>query len=675
MNMTKGYSILLLMAALTALTGCMADDESLQTGQAPVELMTSVGTEAPTRASATLQETQLDANTTFQVAFGSGTTLTAGTTTTYRTSDAQGHTTCTGTVQPYFALGTAQVTAHGYYPEKPSGTFSVETAQNVDDNYKHSDLMYGTATINKGSAGTLTFARKMVKIVVNTTLGDGVGEIKSVKLVGGYRTINVTDADACTLGDQLSDANSPNSTNITMYSGSHTTGTLTCAALIPPQTVGSAGSPVSFLEVETDEGTATFSLDGKTFESGKVYTYNANITFASIGITTAITGWIESSRTALENNGKEALTPAQLVRDVPLTLEATEDGTTVTFTFNGTMSYSTDGVTWNNYASGSSVTLDENETVSFKGYMGAPAINSRDVIFNNIQCDKLCYVSGNIMSLIDAAGFVGNTVLEDVDNYTFGMLFSENTNIDIRSENPLSLPATKLANFCYASMFYGCTSLTTAPELPATTLATYCYGGMFADCSRLMTAPALLATTLADHCYEEMFYGCTSLTEAPALLAETLADHCYGSMFSRCTKLTSAPALPAETLAEGCYNGMFEDCTSLTTAPELRATTLTPYCYYRMFSRCTSLTTAPELRATTLTEWCYTYMFQGCTSLNSVTCLATNISADGCTYYWLDGVAASGTFTKAASMESWPTSSWLNDYSGIPDGWTPQDAQ
>ena len=34
-------------------------------------------------------------------------------------------------------------------------------------------------------------------------------------------------------------------------------------------------------------------------------------------------------------------------------------------------------------------------------------------------------------------------------------------------------------------MFYGCTSLTTAPELPATTLATDCYGFMFRDCTLL----------------------------------------------------------------------------------------------------------------------------------------------------------------------------------------------
>ena len=40
-------------------------------------------------------------------------------------------------------------------------------------------------------------------------------------------------------------------------------------------------------------------------------------------------------------------------------------------------------------------------------------------------------------------------------------------------------------------------------------------------------------------------------------------------------------------------------------------------------------------------------------------------SADDCTYYWLNGVAATGTFTRAESMEDWTTGA-----SGIPSGWT-----
>ena len=68
-----------------------------------------------------------------------------------------------------------------------------------------------------------------------------------------------------------------------------------------------------------------------------------------------------------------------------------------------------------------------------------------------------------------------------------------------------------IGNFCYNNMFYGCTSLTTAPSLPAMTLSNYCYQNMLYGCTSLTTAPALPATTLAIQCYASMFYGCTKI--------------------------------------------------------------------------------------------------------------------------------------------------------------------
>ncbi len=120
---------------------------------------------------------------------------------------------------------------------------------------------------------------------------------------------------------------------------------------------------------------------------------------------------------------------------------------------------------------------------------------------------------------------------------------------------------------------------------------------------------------IATYCFNSMFYGCTSLTTAPSLPATTLATYCYSNMFEGCTGLTTAPSLPATKLARGCCASMFRDCTSLTTAPSLPATTLANYCYANMFNGCTSLTTAPELPATTLAEYCYSNMFNGCTAL------------------------------------------------------------
>ena len=248
-------------------------------------------------------------------------------------------------------------------------------------------------------------------------------------------------------------------------------------------------------------------------------------------------------------------------------------------------------------------------------------------------------VYGNIMSLVYGDDFIGKTTIYDRN---FQNLFSYSGLIS--AEN-LILPATTMYYGCYANMFSGCTSLTTAPELPATTLAVDCYNHMFSSCTSLTTAPELPATTLADRCYFWMFYNCTSLTTAPELPATTLAIWCYLGMFSGCTSLTTAPVLPATTLADSCYYYMFRDCTSLVNAPELPVTTLAECCYQGMFKGCTSLTTAPELPATTLAVDCYYWMFKGCTKLIYLKCLAVT-SLSGFCNSWLNGIETEGTFVK-----------------------------
>jgi hypothetical protein len=153
------------------------------------------------------------------------------------------------------------------------------------------------------------------------------------------------------------------------------------------------------------------------------------------------------------------------------------------------------------------------------------------------------------MSMLFGDNASNNFSLSGKD-FAFYRLFYNCKNIVNVSEN--FLPATTLANYCYGYMFYGCTSLTTAPALPATTLASYCYNSMFSDCTSLTTAPELPATTLVDSCYSIMFEGCTNLTTAPDLPATTLADGCYCSMFMGCTKLNYIKMLATDISASDC---------------------------------------------------------------------------------------------------------------------------
>lgn len=217
---------------------------------------------------------------------------------------------------------------------------------------------------------------------------------------------------------------------------------------------------------------------------------------------------------------------------------------------------------------------------------------------------------------------------------------------------------------------YGTSNANNSTEIAGGTASVKVYGNIMSLVNEEDFATNIDLTK--DYTFSYIFYNNTALTDASGLFmpATKLTNSCYMYMFTGCTSLTAAPALPATTLATSCYRGMFYGCTSLTAAPVLPATTLTLECYYAMFNGCSSLTVAPVLPATTLTNHCYQYMFMNNSSLNTVTCLATNISANDCTTSWLNGVAATGTFTKAASMTGWGSGA-----NGIPSGWTVKDAE
>lgn len=228
------------------------------------------------------------------------------------------------------------------------------------------------------------------------------------------------------------------------------------------------------------------------------------------------------------------------------------------------------------------------------------------------SCSSDCRFSlkGNIMSLVQSTGFESLTEGSGCNFYR---------------------------------LFNGCSGITNAKDLLLPTSSAPNMLQTFRMCGRLITPPKLPATTLTKECYKGLFWGCSSLSYAPAL--------------------------PATTLAQGCYSNMFGSCSSITTAPELPATVLTSDCYNSMFYGCSGLTSAPELPAAKLTDRCYSNMFQSCRNLNYVKCLATNISATESHYWWLSSVSDTGTFVKDANMNHWPSGG-----SGIPSGWTVQNA-
>lgn len=138
-----------------------------------------------------------------------------------------------------------------------------------------------------------------------------------------------------------------------------------------------------------------------------------------------------------------------------LTLEsAANDGNSVVWVTNhGTLEYRVDDGAWAAYTD-QQVSLAKGQKVSFRGTDATSTSSSSHM---QINCDDLCYIYGNIMSLLDKDNFATLTTLPYVE--TFAELFKGNEYITHADGKDLVLPATQLLKECYFQMFYGCTRL------------------------------------------------------------------------------------------------------------------------------------------------------------------------------------------------------------------------
>ncbi len=325
-------------------------------------------------------------------------------------------------------------------------------------------------------------------------------------------------------------------------------------------------------------------------------------------------------------------------------------------------------------------------------------------------------VSGSVMSLIDGTGR-SKTIPND---FCFYRLFME---CNALSHTP-ELPATTLTKDCYREMFYSCLSLIevdsnllpvkqmtegcyrgmfkycmqlyNTPNLPSRKLAPYCYAEMFEGCSFLVedsdpyymnySLPALPAKKLARGCYERMFAHCSEVRVIPNIHATEMAPRCYKEMFSGCDYLWDVSSMPvAEKLADSCYMGMFSDCPYVSVSPELSTAELAPYCYAEMFKNSgmrepaplpakqlakgcymgmfqgSRLWRSPEIYAAAPADSCYSRMFSGCQNLCEIRALFTEWPE--ATQDWVEGVAPKGMFIcpKALAVEY--------GTNRIPEGW------
>ena len=277
-------------AALTVLTACSSDDSSIENneGRVPVKLSYTNIDAVETRAAQNLNEGTFASGESVKVRV-SNTGVGEWSDYTFTTGSAGAMT--PGDPAPYYPAGAQNIDIVAYYPATAGTSFSVATNQTADDDYKASDLMFASVTDQAKQAApvNLNFAHKMAKLNVNVTTGQGVSSITSVSLLQVKPTVSFDQATGA-VGEASGDA----ATIAISNQG---------AAVIPAQTIDGG-----LLSIETDKGTATYSISNKAFTAGNLYTMNITVNLRAVGTTTDITGWI-SEGTVTVNPVMKDMTP------------------------------------------------------------------------------------------------------------------------------------------------------------------------------------------------------------------------------------------------------------------------------------------------------------------------------------------------------------------------------
>lgn len=262
------------------------------------------------------------------------------------------------------------------------------------------------------------------------------------------------------------------------------------------------------------------------------------------------------------------------------------------------------------------IPLESNEILLTK-YNG---INKNVTIPDTYIIDNTTY---NVVILSEAyVAYYDESSGVDID--TDDGIFQYNSNIEnVYLDQSIKLVASYSDTYyenSATSLFYGCTSLVTAPVIPdsVTSMSNTFYG-----CTSLVNAPEIPSSVII---MNFTFYGCESLVTAPEIPSGVIAMR---HTFYGCTSLVNAPTIPNGVTS---MEDTFEGCTSLVNAPEIpnKVTSM-----YRTFYGCTSLATAPVI-PDSVTSMNYT--FYGCTSLVNAPTIPNSVTG------------MTGTFQKCANL-------------------------
>ena len=277
--MSKTRKYILYSAAAMLMAGCTTDlpESGRMVDLIPIGI--TVGDDAvTTRAGIEVQEVQFQSGETFYVRFADGSAVDGHgnplASTKFVTTDGNGTATpAVGSDSAYFNPSMTSATLHAYYPQTVNETtafFEVAADQTTDAAYKAGDLMYATTTaLKKGRSVTipLKFEHRMAKVTVLAVAVDKVTKIKSIRIISGYRKVNIANPATATPGTSLSNAISQESPLLMYSHDGDGENMVFTAAVLPPQTVEG-----SFLEFDTDDGTYTYPIRETKLEGGHAYT-------------------------------------------------------------------------------------------------------------------------------------------------------------------------------------------------------------------------------------------------------------------------------------------------------------------------------------------------------------------------------------------------------------------
>lgn len=417
-----------------------------------------------------------------------------------------------------------------WYPADGNNTATVgylTADQSSEELMAKSDYMNAEKTLQTADeALNFNLERKTARIILKISgLTDVSGTIKHVRIVSKASTA----------------AGEANTIDITPFAqkGEGEIGGIgtTYTALVIP------GEVVAMFYFTNDMSDAKpLTMTTNVTAAGSSYIYNLNVIKRTKIEVTGITAGPWTANGTTTGN----LTPIPYVTFKADT-EQKFKMTTQNYTISG-LEYSVNDGEWQDVEADTEVPFGgENGTLRLRGTnqngTATSTVNYSTIKFTVANVNVAC--TGDIRTLLNWKNYT--TV--DTQNARFCSLFND---CAVLTSAP-KLPATNLAEKCYASMFKGCTNLETAPALPATYLAGYCYFYMFADCKNLNIAPELPATHLALFCYYGMFQGCSSLQKAPDLSATDLRYNCYTYMFNGCTNLTSVTMLAPSDQISGYY--------------------------------------------------------------------------------------------------------------------------